>query len=96
LIAASVGVTKPRIEQYWPNESLVESGKFKMDFFALGMSEQFGSGFVNLKQGTCQVLQNIIELLPPIREITVAVDTYVRCGFRNPDLGYPLLRLEIS
>jgi hypothetical protein len=56
-----------------------------MDFFTLGMSEHFG--FVNLKRGIRQVLQNIIELLPASREITVAGDTWV-CAvwLPNPDL----------
>ena len=75
----------------WSSTPLTVSNKLEMDLPAIDLSKQFGSRFSTFSLSARQQLQPFLDLLPDIREATVAVDRHHLTSDSgcqpNPQLG---------
>ena len=95
LLMATFTLSTPRFTLFWPNASLVKASCLIADEAAENLFSTFGSRFLRLNKLTRSLIDDFLELLPSLREVTVAVDMHHRSNGTPSKLG-PLVSVANS
>ncbi|RMZ90600.1 hypothetical protein DV736_g2166, partial [Chaetothyriales sp. CBS 134916] len=87
LLTSSVNATAPRFPQPDSRQPPVSISQLEFDADALQLSSTFGAMFKQFSPLSWQFIEPLIDLLPDIRQVTVAIDMHHRSLGKAPPLG---------
>ncbi|RMZ77562.1 hypothetical protein DV737_g4294, partial [Chaetothyriales sp. CBS 132003] len=87
LLTSSLTATAPRFPRPDSGQSPVSINQLDLDAGALQLSSTFGARFKQFSPLSWQFLEPLVDLLPDLRQVTVAIDMHHRSLGQAPPLG---------